>query len=142
MEWSSPEFQPAKVFHLAGRILEMKASLSSLTVIQATTDIFVSEDYEEVAKQRVRLAAATIASFDAHTSDDRAPTTPYDLPQSVGVAYQSDVAGRPAREHRGIQLDAVRMVNDTDILVVSQTGGNITRVAPRCVLMDSWANRL
>ena len=31
------------------------------------------------------------------------------------------------------------MVNDTGILVVSRTGGNVIRVAPRCVMMDSGA---
>ena len=33
----------------------------------------------------------------------------------------------------------MRMVNDTGILVVNQTGGNATRVAPRCMMMDSGA---
>ena len=31
------------------------------------------------------------------------------------------------------------MVNDIGILVVGQTRGNATRVAPRCVMMDSRA---
>ena len=51
MDYSSPEFQPAKVFHLAGRILEGKASLPSMTMVQPTTDILASEDREEVAKR-------------------------------------------------------------------------------------------
>ena len=84
MEWSSPEFQPAKVFYLAGRILEGKASPPFLTVAQTTTNILDSEDPEEVAKRRARLAAEIIASFDAHTSNDRAPTTSYDSPESAG----------------------------------------------------------
>ena len=137
IDWLSPEFQPAKVFHLTGRILEGKASLSSMIVAQTTTDILTSEDPEDVAKRQARLAAETIASFDAHTSDDRAPTTSYDLAVSAGAAYLSDVAARPAHKHRGIRSGVVCMVNDTGILVVSRTGGNATRVAPRCVMMDS-----
>ena len=56
MEWASPEFQPAKVFHLADRILEGKACVPSLTVAQAIMDIPASEDPKEVAKRRARLA--------------------------------------------------------------------------------------
>ena len=69
---------------------------------QATTDIPASEDPQEVAKRRARLAVETIASFDAHTSDDRASTTSSNLPVSAGTAYLSDVVARPAREHHGI----------------------------------------
>ena len=65
IEWSLLEFQSAKVFHLAGRTLEGKASLPSLTMAQATTNIIVSEDPEEMAKRQARLAAWTIVSFDA-----------------------------------------------------------------------------
>ena len=119
MEWSLPKFQPTKVFHLAGRILEGKTSLPFLTAAQASTDIPTSEDLEDVAKQRARLAAETIASFNAHTSDDKAPTTSYDLPVSVGATYVSDVTARPARSRRGIRLSVVCMVNDTVIVVVS-----------------------
>ena len=70
----------------------------------------------------MRLSAKAIASFDAHTSDDRAPTTSYDSPVSAEAAYLSDVAARPAREHCGIRPGIMRMVNDTNILVVSRTG--------------------
>ena len=68
----------------------------------------------------------TIASFDVHTSDDRSPTTSYDLPVFAGAAYLSDVAAKPARERRGIRPSVVRMMNDTSILVVSQIGSNTT----------------
>ena len=108
-EWSSPKFQLAKVFHLAGRILEGKVFSSSLTVAQATTNILASEDPKEVAKQRARLAAKTIASFDIHTSDDRGPTTSNDSPESVEVAYVFDVAIRSICERRGIRLGVMRM---------------------------------
>ena len=60
MDWLSTEFQPAKVFHLASRILEGKASLPSMTVAQATTDILAPEDPEKVAKRRAKFAAETL----------------------------------------------------------------------------------
>ena len=122
MEWSSPEFQPTKVFHLADRILERKTSSSSLTVAEAITNIPTSEDPEEVAKRQARLVVETIASFDAHTLDDRGPITSYDSRESTGAIYPSDVATRLARERRSIQPNIVRMMNDIDILVVSRTG--------------------
>ena len=110
-----------------------------MTVAQATPDIFAFEDLEEVAKRRAKLAAETIASFDAHTSYDKAPITSYDLPVPAGAAYLSDVAARPTRECRGIRPGVVRIVYVTGILMVSRTGGNATQVAPRCVMIDSGA---
>jgi hypothetical protein len=124
MEWSSSAIQPAKVFHLAGRILERKTPPTSLTVAQATVDPFTTEDPEEAAKRRARLATEAIASFDAHASDGHEPTTSYDSQVSAGATYLSDVAARPVREHRGIQHGVVRMVNDSGILMVSRAGGN------------------
>ena len=70
MEWSLSGFQLAKIFHLVCRILEGKASLSSLTVAQATANIYVTDDPEEVAKRQAKFATKAIASFDVHTSDD------------------------------------------------------------------------
>ena len=58
------------------------------------------------------------------------PTTSYDSQASTGVAYLLDVVAR---------LSVVRMVNEFDILMVSQAGGNIIRVAPQCEMMDSRA---
>ena len=136
MEWSSLKFQPAKVFHLAGRILEGKASLPSLTMAQAITDIPTSEDPKEVAKRRTRLVAKTIGSFDARTSDNRTPITSYDSLVFTGATYMSDIAARPTRERRDIRPDVVCMVNHTGILVVNRTRGNATHVASRCVMMD------
>ena len=46
IEWSSSGVQSAKVFHLAGRILEEKPPPSSLTVAQATADLPTMEDPE------------------------------------------------------------------------------------------------
>ena len=56
MEWLSPDIQPAKVFHLVGRILEGKASLSSLIVAQVTADLLATKDPEEMAKEKAKLA--------------------------------------------------------------------------------------
>ena len=50
MEWSSSGIQPAKVFHLAGRVLENKALLFSLIEAQATANLPTIEDPDEVAK--------------------------------------------------------------------------------------------
>ena len=130
VKWLSPEFRPTKVFHLAGRILEGRASLPSVTLAQATTDIPAFEDHEEVAKRRARLATEIIVSFDAHTSDERAPTTSYDSLVFAKAIYLSDVAARPIRERRGIRLGVVHLINDTGILVISRSWGNATRVAP------------
>ena len=104
--------------------------------------ILASEDPEEVAKRRVRLAVETIAFFDAHTLDDMGTTTSYASLESAGAAYLCDVAARSACERRRIRPGVVRMVNDTGILVVIRIGGNATRVAPCCVMMDSGHNRL
>ena len=104
---------------------------------QTTTDIPTCDDPQEMAKRRTRLVTETIAFFDAHTSDDRAPTTCYDLHVFAGAINMFDVATKPARESRSIRPGVVHMVNDTDISVVSRTGSNATGVAPRCVMMDS-----
>lgn len=70
MEWLLPIFQPIKIFHLTGRILDGKASLSSLTVAQATTCNPATEDPDEFAKRRARLIVEAIAHFDAYTSNN------------------------------------------------------------------------
>jgi hypothetical protein len=75
MKWSSSAIHPTKVFHLAGRILERKATPASLTVAQATVDPSTTDNHEEAAKRRARFAAEAIASFDAHASDGHLPTT-------------------------------------------------------------------
>ena len=109
MEWSSSDIQPAKVFHLAGRILEGKATTSSLTVANATADLPTTEDYEETAKRQARLAKEAIESFDAHTLDGQEPTSFYHSPASVSAASLSDVAARHAHESRGIRPGVVRI---------------------------------
>ena len=130
MKWSSPGIQPAKVFYLACKTLKGNVSLSFLTVAQTITNLPITKDSEEAARRRARLATEAIASFDAHASDGQELTTSYDLPASAGATYLSDVAARPARERRVIRHGVVRMVNDFDILVVTQARGNTTRVSP------------
>ena len=89
-----------------------------------------------MAKRHARLAAKTIASFDAHTLDDMGPTMSHGSLKSAGATYMSDVTTRPARERHGIRPVVMRMVNDIGILVVSRTGGNAIWVGPCCVMMD------
>ncbi len=104
MEWSSSDIQPAKVFHLASRILEGKATPSSLTVAQAAADLPTTKDPEEVAKRRARLAEEAIASFDAHILDGQEPTSFYHSPASASATYLSDVAARPAASVEAFDL--------------------------------------
>ena len=130
MKWSSSGIQPTTVFHLASRILEGKASLSSLTIAQVTADLPAIKDPKEAAKQQARLVAQAIESFDAHISDDKGLTTFYDSSKSAMVAYISDVAARPAYERRNIRPGVVRMMNDTKILVVSRAGAMLFRLHP------------
>ena len=92
MEWLSSGNQIAKVFHLVGRILEGKTHPTSLTVAQATVDPTTMDDLEEAARHRTRLAAESIAYFDAHTSDSHKPTTTYVSPASVSAVYLPDVS--------------------------------------------------
>lgn len=132
MEELSPSIQHAKVFHLAGRILEWKASLSSLTVVQATVDIPITKDLEEGAKLWARLALKAMASFDAHASDDRDPTTSYYSPKFAGASYLFNTVARFSLKHQGIRSGVVCIVNDTDILVFSRAGGNTIQVVLQC----------
>lgn len=78
MEWSSPDIQPAKVFYLVNKNLEGKATLYSYTVAQAIANLPATKDPEETTRKRARLAVEAIASFNAHTLDDKGPTTSYD----------------------------------------------------------------
>ena len=67
------------------------------------------------------------------------PTTSYDSPTFVGVAYLSDVAARSTCERWGIKHGVVCIMNDFGILMVSRVGGNTIQVALQCVMMDSRA---
>jgi len=72
MEWSSSDIQPAKVFHLASRILEGKATPSSLIVATATADLPTTEDPEEAAKQRNAALSAGDSAVEqvAHSGEN------------------------------------------------------------------------
>ena len=62
------DVRPAKVFHLAGRFLEGKATPSTMTTL-AIVDLPTTEDPEEATRWQARLAAEAIASFDPHALD-------------------------------------------------------------------------
>ena len=46
-ELMAPNFKPAKVFHLVGRMLEDKADLPSFQVSQVVVDVPVAEEVED-----------------------------------------------------------------------------------------------
>ena len=137
IKWSTSDIQLAKVFYLAGRILEVKSPSALLTVVQTTVDPSTTEDPEEASRRRARLAAEAIVSFDTHTSDSHELTTCYDSLAFASATYLSDAAARLARVPRSIRPGVMRMVNDSGILVVSRVEGNAIRVAPKCLMMDS-----
>ena len=56
-----------------------------------------------------------MASFDAHTSNDRGSTTSYYSLESVGAAYLFNTVVGRARERQGIRPSVVCIVNDTTI---------------------------
>jgi hypothetical protein len=118
---------PAKVFYLAGRILEGKTSSTSLTLVQATVDSSMTEDFEVVRRRRAKLAAEVIATFDVYASDGHDPTTSHDSPASTRTTYLFNVYARHARERRGIRLGVIRMVNDS-VLAVSWARSKTLRV--------------
>jgi hypothetical protein len=62
-ELMAPDFKPAGVFHLAGRMLEGKADLPSLQISQAVVDVPVPEEVEDLANLRASLADAAIIAF-------------------------------------------------------------------------------
>jgi hypothetical protein len=65
-ELMAPDFKPAGVFHLAGRMLEGKADLPSLQVSQAVVDVPVAEEVEDLAHLRASIADAAIIAFGKH----------------------------------------------------------------------------
>ncbi len=121
VELLAPDFKPAGVFHLAGKMLEGKVPMPSLEMAQAVTEPSTDED---LAKLRAKLAAEAIAAFDEGASQQTEPNPSFDAPLPTGVAYLSDVAARSARERRNLRPGVVRLVNDNNVLVVSRTGGN------------------
>ena len=87
MEWWSSDIQPAKVFHLACRILEEKIPPSSLIVAQATENLSTTEVPEEANIRQEKLATKAIAFFDLHALDGQEVTSSYDLPASASATY-------------------------------------------------------
>jgi hypothetical protein len=65
VELLAPDFKPAGVFHLAGKMLEGKVPMPSLEVAQAVTEPSTDED---LAKLRAKLATEAIAAFDEGAS--------------------------------------------------------------------------
>jgi hypothetical protein len=66
-ELMAPDFKPAGVFHLAGRMLEGKADLPSLQVSQVVVDVPVAEEVENLTNLRASLADVAIIAFGKHT---------------------------------------------------------------------------
>ena len=61
VEMLAPDFAPAQVFHLAGKILEGKAPMPSLEVAQAIIEPSTEED---LSKLQAKLAAEAIRVFE------------------------------------------------------------------------------
>jgi hypothetical protein len=136
MDFLTPDFQAASVFHLAGSMLEGKVPIPSMEVLQA---VIAPPTEDELVALRAKLAAEAISIFEANA----APTPPLQpsVDQSLisGVAYLSDIAARSARERRGVRPGVVRLVNDDGVMVVGRTDGNSTRATPLRVMLDSGA---
>ena len=136
MDFLTPDFQAASVFHLAGSMLEGKVPIPSMEVSQA---VIAPPTEEELVALRAKLAAEAISIFEANA----APTPPLqpseDQSLISGVAYLSDIAARSARERRGVRPGVVRLVNDDGVMVVGRTDGNSTRATPLRVMLDSGA---
>ena len=94
MDFLTPDFQAARVFHLAGSMLEGKVPMPSMEVSQA---VMAPPTEEELAAIRAKLAAEAISIFEANAVPP--PSLQPSVDQSVisGVAYLSDVAERSTR---------------------------------------------
>ena len=115
----APDFKPAGVFHLTGRMSENKADLPSLQVSQAVVDIPIVEEVEDLANLRASLADAAIIAFGKHTDISVVDTS--FLNYAAGAAYLADISARSARERHNLQLEVVRLMNDKSLFVVSRT---------------------
>lgn len=56
LELMAPYFEPTRVFHLVGRLLEDNVDLSCLQVFQAITHVSLVEDPKELLTLRPKLA--------------------------------------------------------------------------------------
>lgn len=136
MDFLTPNFQAASVFHLVGSMLEGKVPIPSLEVSQA---VMAPPTEDELVAMRAKLAAEAILIFEA----DAPPTPPLQSSEDQslisGVAYLSDIAARSARERRSVRPSVVRLVNNNGVMVVARTDGNSTRATPLRVMLDSGA---
>jgi hypothetical protein len=141
-ELMAPDFKPAGVFHLAGRMLEDKADLPSLQVSQPVVDVPVAEEVEDLANLRASLTDAAIIAFGKHTEIPPSTILVVDTLFSnyaAGAAYLTDIFARPARERHNLQPGVLRLINDKSLFVVSRTDIPVIRATPLRVMMDSGA---
>ena len=141
-ELMAPDFEPAGIFHLAGRILEGKADLPSLKVSQDVVDVPVAQEVEDLANLRASLADAVIVAFGKHTEISPSKISAVDtsfLNYAAEAAYLADISARPARERHTLQPGVVRLMNDKSIFVVSRTDLPAIRATSLRVMMDSGA---
>ena len=127
---------PARVFHLAGSMLEGKVPMPSLEVSQAVT---APPSEEDLVAMRAQLAAEAIAAFDANATTTPVEQSSRDQSLVSGVAYLSDVAARSARERCTLRPGVVCLANDGGVMAVGRTDGPSIRATPLRVILDSGA---
>ena len=138
-ELTAPGFQPAKVFNLAGKILEGKDNLPSVHVAQAVTEVSSIDDTEEALRLRARLASEAVAEFQERIAIPVTESTDPGAQFGNGAAYLADISARSARERQSLHPGVVRLVNDNGLFVVARTGNSSIRATPLRVLLDSGA---
>ena len=136
VDFLTPGFQAASVFHLAGSMLEGKVPMPSQEVSQA---VMATPTEDELVAIRAKLAAEAISIFEANAAPTPSLQPSEDQSLISGVAYLSDIAARSARERRGVRPGVVRLVNDDGVMVVARTDGNSTTATPLRVMLDSGA---
>ena len=138
----APDFKPAGVLHLVGRMLEGKADLPSLQVSQAVVDILVAEEVEDLTNLRASLADAEIIAFGKHIDIPPSSISAVDtsfLNYAAGAAHLADISARPARERHNLQAGVVRLMNDKSLFVVSRADMPTIHATPLRVMMNSDA---
>ena len=127
VDFLTPDFQPANVFHLVGSMLEGKVPMSSLEVSHAMTAPPTEEDMVAI---RAKLAVEALSIFEANATSPPIIQPSRDQALISRVAYLSNDAARSTRERRGVCPKVVRLVNDDGVMVVGRTDGNSTRATP------------
>lgn len=127
---------PARVFHLAGSMLEGKVPMPSLAVSQA---VMAPPTEEDLVAMRAQLAAEAIAAFDANATSTPVAQSSGDQSLVSGVAYLSDVAARSARERCTLRPGVVRLANNGGVMAVGRTDGPSIRATPLRVILDTGA---